>query len=48
VLAPTVQAIRWRVLVARRADPPASAPAVLAQAPAPRRLPYANGPPGPA
>jgi hypothetical protein len=48
VLAPTVQAVRWRVLVARRADPPAPAPAVLAQAPAPRLLPYANGPPGPA
>lgn len=45
VLAPTVQAVRWRVLVARRAEPPAPAPA-FARAAAPRLLPYANGPPG--
>ncbi len=45
VLAPTVQAVRWRVLVARRADPPAPE-SVTAQAAAPRLLPFANGPPG--
>ena len=45
VLAPTVQAVRWRVLVARRAEPPAPA-AESARAAAPRLLPFANGPPG--
>ena len=44
VVAPTVQAVRWRVLVARRADPPAPAPA-FARAAAPRLLPFPNGPP---
>ena len=44
VLAPTVQAIRWRVVVARRADPPAPT-SELARAAAPRLLPFANGPP---
>jgi hypothetical protein len=46
VPSPTAQAVRWRVLVARRAEPEAPAPAVLTRAAAPRRLPYANGPPG--
>jgi hypothetical protein len=44
VLAPTVQAVRWRVLVARRAEPPAPT-TELARAVAPRLLPFANGPP---
>ncbi len=44
VVAPTVQAVRWRVVVARRAEPPAPAP-VFAQAAAPRLLPFPNGPP---
>jgi hypothetical protein len=44
VLAPTVQAVRWRILVARRADPPAPT-ADRARAAAPRLLPFANGPP---
>lgn len=45
VAVPTVQAVRWRVLVARRAEPPAPEPVALATA-APRLLPFANGPPG--
>ncbi|GLC25322.1 hypothetical protein [Roseisolibacter agri] len=47
IAAPTVQAVRWRVLVARRAEPPAPAPA-FARAAAPRLLPFSNGPPTPA
>ena len=47
VLAPTVQAVRWRVLVARRADPPTPS-TQPARAAAPRLLPFANGPPRPA
>ncbi len=45
VLVPTVQVVRWRVLVARRADPPAPEP-ITARTAAPRLLPFANGPPG--
>ena len=47
IVAPTVQAVRWRVLVARRTEPPAPAPA-FARAAAPRLLPFPNGPPTPA
>ncbi|MGZ8379166.1 MAG: hypothetical protein ACXW0Z_18230 [Gemmatirosa sp.] len=45
VLVPTVQAVRWRVVIARRAEPPAPA-AAITRAAAPRLLPFANGPPG--
>jgi hypothetical protein len=45
VLAPTAQAARWRVLVARRSEPPAHAPAARPADAAPRLLPFANAPP---
>lgn len=44
VLAPS-QALRWRVVVTRRAEPPAPAAVATALVRAPHALPFANGPP---
>jgi hypothetical protein len=41
---PTAQAVRWHVVVTRRADPPAAEYRVALVA-APHVLPFANGPP---
>ncbi|HZF67427.1 MAG TPA: hypothetical protein VEZ47_05290 [Gemmatirosa sp.] len=45
VVAPTAQAVRWHVLVRRQVEPPAAPLAPRPRAPAPRLLPFANGPP---
>ena len=44
VLAPA-QAIRWQVVVTRRAEPPAPEAATLARVATPHAIPFANGPP---